>query len=166
MANQEACAQQPDSRVEAIRKQILSLSYDEINQLKFNLPPRPPAREVVVKVVRNPQAPKGRVLQVKQESDKIALNEQLVWSCPDGRLEIRFSRAQDPFAGEMYEVARGGKVFSGKPVQSPKTSKTYTYTFLVTTPDGYFLTLDWPITIIAAPGQTKVTAKKSAPKKK
>ena len=136
------------SRVEEIRKEILSLSFEDIQQLKFNLPPRPPAITVTVKVERDPQNPKGRVLRVKQDADKITLNEQLAWTCPDGRLEIRFSRALAPFAGDAYEVARGGKVFSGKPVKRTSKPQTYKYSLLVTTPDGYFLTQEIAITVV------------------
>ncbi|HEX4951601.1 MAG TPA: hypothetical protein VFZ34_33395 [Blastocatellia bacterium] len=140
---------QSDSKLDALRKQILSLSYEDIQQLKFNFPPLPPAKSVTIRVERDAQSPKGRVLRVKQDSDTITSNEQLMWTCPDGRLEIRLSRAQNPFAGDLYEVARGGKVFSGKPNRVSKP-RTFVYTFLVTTPDGYFLTLDWPITVAPA----------------
>lgn len=141
------------SRVEEIRKEILSLSFEDIQQLKFNLPPRPPAITVTVKVERDPQNPKGRVLRVKQDADKITLNEQLAWTCPDGRLEIRFSRALAPFAGDAYEVARGGKVFSGKPVKRTSKPQTYKYSLLVTTPDGYFLTQEIAITVVSVTTQ-------------
>ena len=134
--------------VKEIRNEILSLSFEDIQQLKFNLPPRPPAITVTVKVERDPQNPKGRVLRVKQDADKITLNEQLAWTCPDGRLEIRFSRALAPFAGDAYEVARGGKVFSGKPVKRTSKPQTYKYSLLVTTPDGYFLTQEIAITVV------------------
>jgi hypothetical protein len=137
------------SRVEELRKEILALSFDDIQQLKFNLPPRPPAINVVVKVVRDPNNPKGRILQIKQDADKITTNEQLAWTCPDGRLEIRFSRALNPFAGDAYEVARGGKVFSGKPVRRPAKPQAYKYSLLVTTPDGYFLTQDVTVTVVS-----------------
>ncbi len=136
------------SRVEEIRKDILSLSFADIQQLKFNLPPRPPAITVTVKVERDPNNPKGRILRVKQDADKITTNEQLAWTCPDGRLEIRFSRALAPFAGDAYEVARGGKVFSGKPAKRPSQPQTYKYSLLVTTPDGYFLTQEVTITVV------------------
>lgn len=141
------------ARVEAIRKEILSLSFEDIQQLKFNLPPRPPAITVTVKVERDPNNPKGRVLLVKQDSDKITTNEQLAWTCPDGRLEIRFSRALAPFAGDAYEVARGGKVFSGKPVKRTSKPQTYKYSLLVTTPDGYFLTQEVSVTVVPATTQ-------------
>jgi hypothetical protein len=137
-------------RVDALRKEILSLSFEDIQQLQFNLPPRPPAVEVTVRVVRDPNNPKGRFLQVRQATDKITTNEQLAWTCPDGRLEIRFSRALNPFAGDGYEVARGGKVFSGKPVKRVSKPQTYKYSLLVTTPDGYFLTQDVTVTVAPA----------------
>ncbi len=137
------------SRVEALRKEILSLSFEDIQQLKFNLPPRPPAITVTVKVERDPTNSKGRILRVKQDAEKITANEQLAWTCPDGRLEIRFSRAQAPFAGDAYEVACGGKVFSGKPVNRNSKLQTYKYSLLVTTPDGYFLTQEVTITVVA-----------------
>jgi hypothetical protein len=138
------------SRVEELRKEILALSFDEIQQFKFNLPPRPPTITVTVKVERDPNNPKGRILRVKQDADKITPNEQLAWTCPDGRLEIRFSRALNPFAGDAYEVARGGKVFSGKPVKRASQPQTYKYSLLVTTPDGFFLTQEVTITVVPA----------------
>lgn len=136
------------SRVEEIRKEILSLSFDDIQQLKFNLPPRPPAITVTVAVVGDPKNPKG--LSVRAEKDKITTNEQLAWTCPDGRLEVRFSRALNPFAGDAYEVARGGKVFSGKPVKRSSKPQTYKYSLLVTTPYGYFFTQEVTITVVPA----------------
>lgn len=141
------------SRVEELRKEVLSLSFEDIQQFKFNLPPRPPAITVTVKVERDPNNPKGRVLRVKQDADKITTNEQLAWTCPDGRLEIRFSRALNPFTGDAYEVARGGKVFSGKPVGRIKEPQTYKYSLLVTAPDGFFLTQEVMITVVPASTQ-------------
>lgn len=150
-SKQDTPKQEPPkpSRVEEIRKEILSLSFDEIQQLKFNLPPRPPAITVTVKVERDPNNPKGRVIRVKQDADKITTKEQLAWTCPDGRLEIRFSRALNPFAGDAYEVARGGKVFSGTPLRRPAKPQSYKYSLLVTTPDGYFLTQEVSITVVS-----------------
>jgi len=151
MATKQSSRKQPPpnpARVEAIRKELLSLSFEDIQQLKFNLPPRPPAITVTVKVERDPNNPNGRVLLVKQDADKITTNEQLAWTCPDGRLEIRFSRALAPFAGDAYEVARGGKVFSGKPVKRTSKPQTYKYSLLVTTPDGYFLTQEVSVTVV------------------
>jgi hypothetical protein len=149
-SKQQSPRQQPPNpaRVEEIRKEILTLSFEDIQQLKFNLPPRPPAKTVTVKVARDPQNPKGRVLRIQQESEKITAQEQLAWTCPDGRLEVRFSRAMAPFAGDAYEVARGGKVFSGKPLKRSTKPQTYKYSLLVTTPDGYFLTQDVMITVV------------------
>ncbi|MBS1808913.1 MAG: hypothetical protein JST84_12190 [Acidobacteria bacterium] len=158
MATDQDAAQQ-SSQVERLRKEILSLRFDEIQQLVYNLPPRPPAKLVTVTVGRDPQDSKKKILKVKQEADKIMPNEQLAWTCPDGRLEVRFSRKLNPFGGDAYEVARGGKVFSGIPVKRNSKEQSYRYSLLVTTPDGYFLSKEVDIIVTATPKQTAKSKK-------
>ena len=161
MSTEPKTAQQ-SSQVERLRKEILSLKFEEIQQLVYNLPPRPPAKLVTVTVARDPQDSKKRILKVKQEADKIMPNEQLAWTCPDGRLEIRFSRKYNPFAGDAYEVARGGKVFSGVPVRCGSKEQSFRYSLLVTTPDGFFVTKEVDIIVTPAPKPKAQATKKKA----
>ena len=129
------------SRVDELRKIIFTqLKLAEVQQLVYNLPPLPPTTDVLIKVVRDPQNPKGKILQIKPEATSISTNEQIAWTCPDGRLEVRFSRASNPFLGDMFEVARGGKAYSGTPLKRSSKEQIYKYVLLVTTPDGFFLT--------------------------
>lgn len=149
MPEKEACS--PNSRVEELRKAIFSLKLAEVQQLVYNLPPVPPTKAVTIRVVRDPQNPKGRILQIKQDWKSLQANEQIAWTSPDGRVEVRFSRAANPFLGDMFEVARGGKAFSGTPVKRITKEQTYKYTILVTTPDGFFVTKDVELIVAPAP---------------
>lgn len=157
MPENEACAQ--TSRVEEIRKAIFSLKLAEVQQLVYNLPPVPPAKAVTIRVVRDPQNPKGKKLQISQDWKVLMANEQIAWTCPNGRLEIRFSRAANPFLGDMFEVARGGKAFSGTPIKRSTKEQTYKYTILVTTPDGIFLTKEVDLVIAPATGSKSKRAR-------
>ena len=67
-------------------------------------------------------------------------------------IPARFSRARNPFAGDSYEVARGGKIYSGKPIVRITKEQTYKYAILVTTPDGFFLTKEVDLVFTPAPG--------------
>ncbi len=149
------------SRVDELRKAVLSLKLEEVQQFVYNLPPRPPAKLVTIRVVRDPQNSKERILQVKQDWSSITLNEQITWTCPDGRLEIRFSRARNPFAGDSYEVARGGKIYSGKPVVRVTKEQLFKYVILVTTPDGFFLTQTIELKVTPPSVPTKARSGKS-----
>ena len=139
-------------RVEELRKAIFSLKLAEVQQLVYNLPPIPPTKAVTIRVVRDPQNPKGKTLQIKQDWKSLLANEQIVWTCPDGRVEVRFSRAANPFLGDMFEVARGGKAFSGTPLKRSSKEQTFKYSILVTTPDGLFLTKEVALVITPVPG--------------
>ena len=151
----------PSSRVEEVRKIIYSLKLAEIQELFYKVPPLPPTKDVTIKVVRDPQNPKGKILQIKQDWVSITTNEQIAWTCPDGRLEIRFSRASNPFLGDMFEVARGGKAFSGTPLKRNSKEQIYKYVILVTTPDGFFLTQTVELKVTPPPVQTKARTGKS-----
>lgn len=149
----------PNNRVEELRKAIFSLKLAEVQQLVYNLPPVPPTRAVTIKVVRDPQNPKGKILQIKQDWTRLLANEQIAWTSPDGRVEVRFSRAANPFFGDMFEVARGGKAFSGTPVKRSTKEQAYKYAILVTTPDGFFVTKE--IDLVIAPAPSSKTARQS-----
>lgn len=142
------------SRVEEIRKIIYSLKLSEIQELFYKVPPFPPTKEVTIRVVRDPQNPKGKALQIKQDWKSLMANEQIAWTCPDARVEIRFSRAANPFLGDMFEVARGGKAFSNTPLKRSTKEQTYKYSILVTTPDGFFLTKEVDLVIAPAPSSS------------
>lgn len=141
----------PSSRVEEVRKIIYSLKLAEIQELFYKVPPFPPTKDVTIRVARDPQNPKGKTLQIKQDWKTLMANEQIAWTCPDGRVEVRFSRAANPFLGDMFEVARGGKAFSGTPLKRNTKEQAYKYSILVTTPDGLFLTKEIELVITPAP---------------
>ena len=142
----------PSSRVEEVRKIIYSLKLAEIQELFYKVPPFPPTKDVTIRVVRDPQNPKGKTLQIKQDWKSLLATEQIAWTCPDGRVEIRFSRAANPFLGDMFEVARGGKAFSGTPLKCSTKEQTFKYSILVTTPEGLFLTKEVALVIAPVPG--------------
>jgi hypothetical protein len=79
--------------------------------------------------------------EIVAEPVKVELNEgeQLVWTSPSGRLEIRFDPASRPFAGDRYETGRGGRMFSGPLIPQRQVRKAYTYTVLITTKEGTFV---------------------------
>lgn len=72
---------------------------------------------------------------------RVELNEgeQIVWTSPSGRLEIRFDPANSPFAGDRYETGRGGRMYSGPLLPQKQARNFYTYTALITTKDGAFV---------------------------
>ncbi|MFN7927035.1 MAG: hypothetical protein U0Y68_03665 [Blastocatellia bacterium] len=156
----ETCAQ--GATVDELRKAVLSLRLAEVQQLVLNLPPVPPAKTVTITVSRDA---KGRFIQIKQDWAKLMANEQIAWTSPDGRVEIRFSRTTSPFLGDMFEVARGGKAFSDPPVKRITQDQTYKYTILVTTPDGYFVSKEVDLVITPATG-SKGKARAKAKNKK
>lgn len=150
------------SRVDELRKIIFAqLKLAEVQQLVYNLPPLPPTKYVTIRVIRDPQNPKGKILQIKQDWTSITTNEQIGWTCPDGRLEVRFSRASNPFLGDMFEVARGGKAYSGTPLKRSSKEQAYKYVILVTTPDGFFLTQTVELKVTPPPVQPKARSGKS-----
>lgn len=73
---------------------------------------------------------------IKGDGAQITPQEQLVWTCPDGKLEIRFSPATTAFLGAAYEAPRGGRIYSGTPRTKPGS---FRYRISVTTPDGFLL---------------------------
>ena len=149
------------SRVDELRKVILTqLKLAEVQQLIYNLPPQPPTKDVTIRVVRDPQT-KERVLQIKQDWASITASDQIAWKCPDGRLEIRFSRATSPFLGDMFEVARGGKAYSGTPLKRSTKEQSIKYVILVTTPDGYVLAQTVELKITPSSNTSKSSTTKS-----
>lgn len=122
-------------------------SLPEIYELLFKELPEPPAQLTRITVKRNA---KGIPVDLAVEMvgwKTLKPNEQVVWVCPDGRLEIRFDAALSPFAGANFEVPRGARVFSGLPDPKRLTMRSFKYTVLVTTPDGFFLKKDADVVI-------------------
>jgi hypothetical protein len=111
--------------------------------------PRPQPAPVSIRVVRNQQG-EPIDLQIEPQSLPLAENQQAKWSTQDGRLEIRFSAKLTPFAGDTYEVARGGESFSGAPLPKRPSRPSFEYTALVTTSDGYFLSKKAEVRITTA----------------
>lgn len=101
-------------------------------------PHRPEALPVKVFVGKNQQGEPALVV----EPAVLALknNQQARWTCPDGRLEIRFSPGFTPFTGSTFETSRGGFSYSGTPISGRSPGNSFKYTVLVTTADGLFLT--------------------------
>ncbi len=112
--------------------------------------PRPRPIPVNIRVVRN-QRGEPIDLQIEPQSLALAENQQAKWSTQDGRLEIRFSARLTPFAGDIYETARGGESFSGAPLPKRPARSSFEYTVLVTTSDGFFLSKKAEVRIVGAP---------------
>lgn len=124
--------------------------------------PKPPVREKVVtnttKTIEFPKAVKVTI-SVKRddkgnsvlvaEPREVVIEEgiQVAWTSPDGKLEIRFNPANKPFIGDSYEAGRGGVSYSGPLVRSASLLSSYTYTALVTTKNGQFLTQSFVVKI-------------------
>ncbi len=108
-------------------------------------PPTPEALPVTVSVKKDQQG--KSVLVVEPAVLTLNNNQQARWTCPDGRLEIRFSPGFTPFTGSTFETSRGGFSFSGTPVERRLPRDSYKYTVLVTTVDGLFLTQDADVVV-------------------
>lgn len=110
-------------------------------QNPFPIPLDRKTKPVVIRVRRDA---KGEPVELVIEPQIVSLNpdEQIAWTCPDGRLEIRVGRRVTPFGGDTFEVARGGVSFSGRPAARRPVMESHRYTVLVTTGDGFFLTKD------------------------
>lgn len=149
------------SRVDEVRKAIFAnFTLAEVQQLVYNLPPQPPTKDVTIRVQRDPQNPKGRILQIKQDWASLMASEQIAWTSPDARLEVRFSRAANPFFGDMFQVARGGKAFSGTPLKRSSQEQVFKYVLIVTTHDGYVLSQNVELKIAPAVGASKARSSK------
>lgn len=114
-------------------------------------PQRPKPAPVTIKVVRNQQG-EPIDLQIEPQSLSLTENQQAQWSTQDGRLEIRFSAKLTPFAGDIYETARGGESFSGAPLPRRPARPSFEYTVLVTTSDGFFLSKKAEVRVVSATG--------------
>lgn len=79
--------------------------------------------------------------ELMAEPGRVELNEgeQLIWTSPSGRLEIRFDPANTPFAGDRYETGRGGRMYSGPLIPQQQARRSYIYTVLITTKEGAFV---------------------------
>lgn len=124
-----------DEVTERLRKQLLTLPYDQLQQLLFHAPTRPPAQAVTITVRRDKRGTPTELV-IKGDGGQLTPQAQIVWTCPDGKLEIRFSPAATPFRGAAFETPRAGRIYSGTPSPQPRG---YSYRVLVTTPDGFLL---------------------------
>lgn len=139
---------------EEIRYRLYHLPFDTLQQVMLNISPPAPAQQVAVSVKLRRGIPVD--LDIKQVNWKtLQLNEQIVWFCDGGKLEIRFDRALSPFIGDRFEVPQDAKAYSGKPDPKRLKSSTFKYTVLVTTPDGYFLKKDAEVVIERKPASAK-----------
>lgn len=107
---------------------------------KYPPPPKPLRRTNRVKV--QVMVKDGQVIV---EPTELTLNlsnrEEAQWRCPQGKLEIRFSPRDTPFAADRYEAPKDGGILSGLP-QAAAAGRSFQYTVLVTTTDGIFTTTD------------------------
>lgn len=132
--------------------------FDELlNRFLYDVKPLPPTQPVVIRVDRAPG--KAPQLSVKQPA-LLNANEQLAWTSPDARIEIRFSPALSPFNGAEFEAPRGGKVYSGLPNGKFGLRQNVRYKVLATTPDGILLdqTVELVVLHPPAPDKPKTTA--------
>jgi hypothetical protein len=85
-----------------------------------------------------------------QELVLVAANrDEAFWQCDRGKLEVRFSPRDTPFAASLYEAPKNGGCLSGVPT-AQSVGRSAQYTILVTTEDGRFVTTErqprerWP----------------------
>jgi len=109
--------------------------------------PDPKPRNISVAVIRDPRTGEPRIVLDPPTID-LTVNEQAAWRSNDGRLEIRFSVNNTPFAGATYKTARGGTILSGAPSRDRISAVPYKYTLLVTSNKGFFLKLDADIRVV------------------
>ena len=133
-----------------------------IHQYLYDVKPLPPAQAVIVRVERAPGKPPQ--LSVKQPS-LLKEGDQLFWTSPDARLEVRFSPALAPFTSAMFEVARGGKVYSGLANGKFGQRQVVRYKLLVTTPDGILLSQELEFTVLHPRSPDRPKLVKAAKKK-
>ncbi|NOT63508.1 MAG: hypothetical protein HOP19_25130 [Acidobacteria bacterium] len=125
----------------------------------YDVKPLPSAQVVEVKVARAPGKPPE--LKVKHPS-LLREGEQLFWTSPDARLELRFSPALAPFSNAVFQVPRGAKVYSGVANGKFGPKQVVRYKLLATTTDGILLDQTIEFTVL----HPKVEGKpKAAPAK-
>jgi hypothetical protein len=91
---------------------------------------------------------------------RLPADQQLVWVCPEGHLEIRLAPRFSPFLGHRYETGPGRRCFSG-PLKNPAAGpRGFTFTAIVTTARGtqvtpaqagYLLTREFTVEITGLP---------------
>lgn len=131
---------------EEIRERLYRLPFAKLQQVLLNIRPSAPAQPITISVKKRQGKPVDLAIEM-QGWKTLKPNEQIVWVCPDGRLEIRFDPSLSPFAGANFEVPQSAKAFSGRPDPNKLNLKTYRYVVLVTTPDGFFLRKDAEVAI-------------------
>jgi hypothetical protein len=147
--------------VESDKAELLQkLTPELLHRVLYDVKPLPPTQPVIIRVERAPNKPPQ--LSVKQPA-VLKENEQLAWTSPDARIEIRFSPALSPFNGAAFETPRGGKVYSGLPNGKFGARQNVKYKVLATTPDGILLdqTIEFVVLHPPAPDKPKSTAAKA-----
>ncbi len=94
--------------------------------------------------VQSPQAKKitvtlkGTAVSVNPDPVylKISAEQEALWCCDDGRLEILFDPNDTPFEGHQWISAKGGGCFSGVPRPGKVREALYKYTVKVTDRTG------------------------------
>lgn len=122
---------QPDKPKVSPPQSIVNISTDKSVEFPKTI------ETVTFTVNRNVQG----AAELMAAPSRVELNEgeQIVWTSPSGRLEIRFDPANTPFAGDRYETGRGGRMYSGPLLPQKQARNSYTYTVLITTKDGAFV---------------------------
>lgn len=105
----------------------------------------PKAVKVTIAVKRDDKG--NPVLIAEPREVSVEDDVQVAWTCREGKLEIRFNPANKPFVGDSYEAGRGGIIYSGPLVRTPSPQPAYTYTALVTTKDGVFVTQTFAVKV-------------------
>ena len=131
-----------------------------IHLFLYDVKPLPPARAAQITVKRVPNKPPQ--LEVKHPA-LLKEGEQLFWTSPDARLELRFSPALAPFSNAAFQVPRGAKVYSGLANGKLGPRQVVRYVLLVTTPDGILLSEQIEFTVMhpKSPDKPKGTATKT-----
>ena len=146
MAKNKKSIQSSGESFDASETASLSMVKPELIHLfLYDVRPLPLAQAVEVKVARAPGKPPQ--LNVKHPS-LLKEGEQLFWTSPDARLEMRFSPALAPFTNAAFEVPRGAKVYSGLANGKFGPRQVVRYVLLATTTDGILLEQQIEFTVL------------------
>ena len=140
---------------EEIRRRLYSLPFDQLQQVLLNLRPVPPIQKTIIKVVREKGKPPTDLDIQNVNWRVLKATEQVAWTCPDGKLEIRFDPALSPFGIGSFLVPQGAKAYSGAPNPKRRDQESFRYLVLVTTPDGFLLKKEASIAIERRPKAAK-----------
>jgi len=140
---------------EEIRKRLYALPFDKLQCILLNLGKPPDVQKTIIRVVRKKGEPPTDLDIQNVDWKVLKATEQVVWTCPDGKLEIRFDPALSPFGTGSFLVPQGATAYSGVPNPKRRDQESFRYLVLVTTPDGFVLKKEAAIAIERRPKAAK-----------